>query len=1198
DAELSLSVDDPQVMEEIRKRLNLKISDALGRPCSANGTTDCSLLDDSSSWNEVLHPVGFELYEYEPGHFALKSLNTHLEELGDDGARALAEVLKTDAWIEDLELSGNDIGSIGARALAEAITVNHTLKKLNLTQNYIDTLGTIAIAKSLLGNTTLEEVNLGYVLCEDSELEGLEPMFESLGLQMSDLESDCLVNLFRKLGSFERIIAVWNDAGVSELARTIQCSDSIRKVSLEGLCEVSAEIQKELFGALLANKTVETLEIPLEMTCSEDAVCVLADYLSTTTSLKHFTMPLKVTQEQAIKALTEALAVNRSIVHLQVICPDVDVLTEQLFGEVFRQNRTIETFLLNDYTGQFESSKHEPLTKLAAALADNYVVTKVKNKFSWVPWQGLSAMHRVLRRNGSLLNRAVSMKTREDRELELFKFQMRDALRRNLTLFHRALKFVLGCNEKCMAAAFEKVCGSEALVAKVMELEGDTEPEAKQRIKCRDAYLRTHFFQITLVVSNRLECVRTGTMDYGDCNLISEHELEMYAHSIASLDALRVLKSITSLRDKLKAQGVDLLKTCVTRDDGTSCWIIDSLPILNKHLTAVHTELEEFEPGKLAVTYIDVGDECDDISDRNFSDCIFLICWLLRYHRCFKRVCLCESVLLRTNPAMLGTAIELAPGLVEVDIKSRFISARASTVLAAALSHKVGLEKMHLSSLLVDHATARDIACALKKSRVRSLVLYNGLSTRAGDMILRAVGQCSHLTSLVIDGYEHFLVSNAKCLANVLAKTTTITKLSVTGTCSSAVKVILTSLQKNTSVRELSLVCQHPSRSVAMEGEELEPLASNSVLKKLTLSLQELDDAGAIFLSKWLKDSVTLEELDLSWSSVRVNGALVLAEALKTNRTLKKFVLDNYGFTSSVVEKFVEALKLNQVVESVRLGTISIPEEVAYQVANNGHNVCRRLEVTWNTDGLLQLARELRDDRGSGHQLYLGWSEDASESSILEVFLALSRNTTITELYMQNGSLLNVALAQGLERLLRTTKTLKKLEIDTEIQVDRVVLLILSGLANNSTVNEVVFCYTVMSSRIAKAVGEMLQANRTIHTICFQSQYLNYGVQKKLARCLRNNHVLVKFDFSNPTSHYKGLFTIREIVLRNRCLLNRAAQFVLKTASDQKSLDAFQLVCRNESLVEHLVKITGQSEVDVRKSIAATLDCAGLSCDS
>ncbi|KAM7304440.1 protein NLRC3 isoform X2 [Ixodes scapularis] len=226
-----------------------------------------------------------------------------------------------------------------------------------------------------------------------------------------------------------------------------------------------------------------------------------------------------------------------------------------------------------------------------------------------------------------------------------------------------------------------------------------------------------------------------------DCNLISEAELEKYAYSIASLDPFRVLRSITSLRDRLRAQGADLLKPCSSRDDGTSCWVVDSLLTLNKHLTSVHTEIEEYEPGKLAVTYIDAVDECDDLSDRTFLDCVFLICWLLRNHRCIKRVCLCESVLVRTNPAMLGKAIELAPGLVEVDIKCLFISTRASVALASALSHKVGLEKLHLSSLLVDHVTARDIACALKKSRVQSLVLYNGLSMRAGDVILRAVGK-------------------------------------------------------------------------------------------------------------------------------------------------------------------------------------------------------------------------------------------------------------------------------------------------------------------------------------------------------------------------------------------------------------------------------------------------------------------------
>lgn len=81
DAKLPRSLDDSQVIEEIRERLKLRMADALGRSCSAGDATGCHLLDDWTSWNEVLHPVGFELYECEPGRLTLKSLNTHMEDV-------------------------------------------------------------------------------------------------------------------------------------------------------------------------------------------------------------------------------------------------------------------------------------------------------------------------------------------------------------------------------------------------------------------------------------------------------------------------------------------------------------------------------------------------------------------------------------------------------------------------------------------------------------------------------------------------------------------------------------------------------------------------------------------------------------------------------------------------------------------------------------------------------------------------------------------------------------------------------------------------------------------------------------------------------------------------------------------------------------------------------------------------------------
>ena len=63
----------------------------------------------------------------------LQSVGMRFCELGDDGATAIAAVLKQNSTLTSLDLSGNtDMGDAGVLALAEAVDCNTTLKSLNL----------------------------------------------------------------------------------------------------------------------------------------------------------------------------------------------------------------------------------------------------------------------------------------------------------------------------------------------------------------------------------------------------------------------------------------------------------------------------------------------------------------------------------------------------------------------------------------------------------------------------------------------------------------------------------------------------------------------------------------------------------------------------------------------------------------------------------------------------------------------------------------------------------------------------------------------------------------------------------------------------------------------------------------------------------------------------------------------------------
>ena len=69
--------------------------------------------------------------------------------IGDDGAKAIAEALKVNPVLTFLNLRWNDIGDNGARAIAEALKVNAVLTKLNLEDNNLGDAGEKAVRKAV-----------------------------------------------------------------------------------------------------------------------------------------------------------------------------------------------------------------------------------------------------------------------------------------------------------------------------------------------------------------------------------------------------------------------------------------------------------------------------------------------------------------------------------------------------------------------------------------------------------------------------------------------------------------------------------------------------------------------------------------------------------------------------------------------------------------------------------------------------------------------------------------------------------------------------------------------------------------------------------------------------------------------------------------------------------------------------------------
>ncbi|XP_011270823.1 hypothetical protein CAOG_09090 [Capsaspora owczarzaki ATCC 30864] len=78
----------------------------------------------------------------------LTQLDLQLNQIGDEGAQAIAEALRANTTLTWLKLSYNQIGDAGAQAIAEALKVNKRMTLLFLHYNCIDIFGSQAIDKA------------------------------------------------------------------------------------------------------------------------------------------------------------------------------------------------------------------------------------------------------------------------------------------------------------------------------------------------------------------------------------------------------------------------------------------------------------------------------------------------------------------------------------------------------------------------------------------------------------------------------------------------------------------------------------------------------------------------------------------------------------------------------------------------------------------------------------------------------------------------------------------------------------------------------------------------------------------------------------------------------------------------------------------------------------------------------------------
>lgn len=249
-------------------------------------------------------------------NITLQTLFLHGAYLRDKGVADLFEGLYHNPTLTHLQLSGNGITPEGVGPIVTMLQTNTTLLRLNLHNNLLEDKGSEAIVKAL--NTTLTTLTLsengiskgkcfGDMLAVNSTLTRLDLHKNDLGEEVEELSKGLAVN-----SSLTALHLGWNNVGnVRELARALQCNDTLRSL---GLNNNPVDV-KTLSEGLRYNASLTSFDLPQSGIRDED-VAYLAFALQHNTTLDSVDLRYNFYGTKGCRYLSYMLQYNSTLTFL------------------------------------------------------------------------------------------------------------------------------------------------------------------------------------------------------------------------------------------------------------------------------------------------------------------------------------------------------------------------------------------------------------------------------------------------------------------------------------------------------------------------------------------------------------------------------------------------------------------------------------------------------------------------------------------------------------------------------------------------------------------------------------------------------------------------------------------------------------------------------------------------------------------
>ena len=241
----------------------------------------------------------------------------------DRGATALAQMLKENRMLQQLDVSRNSIGVGGATALAEMLKESRTLQQLNVRGNSICVGGATALAEMLKENRTLQLLNVGDNSIGNGGVTALAEMLK---------ENRTLL----QLKVYSNTIG---DGGATALAERLKENRTLQQLNI-GNNSIGVGGATALAEMLKENRTLQQLDVGSNCIGSGGAT-TLAEMLRENRTLQYLDIRRNSIGDGGATALAEMLKINRTLQQLDVSFNSIGDGGATALAEMLKENRTL-----------------------------------------------------------------------------------------------------------------------------------------------------------------------------------------------------------------------------------------------------------------------------------------------------------------------------------------------------------------------------------------------------------------------------------------------------------------------------------------------------------------------------------------------------------------------------------------------------------------------------------------------------------------------------------------------------------------------------------------------------------------------------------------------------------------------------------------------------------------------------------------